>query len=140
MALARPTYQDERQVRALYQRMLESWGDAEAYASCFTPDADYVIADGKLEHGWAGIVAGHEIIFSAWARDSHLVGAVHSLRFLTADVAHLLAYGHIGYDDQRSSDTTKRTIYSLVTQKLRGEWLFVAYQNTPLGGTARSAA
>jgi ketosteroid isomerase-like protein len=49
------------------------------------------------------------------------------------DVAVLLGYGHVVYLDHRSSDENKRTVYTLVAQRLDGRWLFVAYQNTPLG-------
>jgi uncharacterized protein (TIGR02246 family) len=101
-----PTYNDESAIRALYQRMLDSWQDSTAYAECFTPNADYIIANGKLERGWQEIVAGHDIIFSAWARDSHLEGRIDRIRFLTADVAILTAKGHIVYNDQRSSRTS----------------------------------
>jgi uncharacterized protein (TIGR02246 family) len=126
------SYTDESAIRALYQRMLDSWGDAVAYAECFTQDADYIIANGMIEHGWKEIVDGHEIIFSAWARNSRLVGVVHSLRFITHEVALLIAHGHIEYLDHRSSDDNKRTVYSLVAQRIDGSWLFTAYQNTPL--------
>ncbi|MEW2474148.1 SgcJ/EcaC family oxidoreductase [Micromonospora gifhornensis] len=128
------SYADEAAIRDLYQRMLDSWGDAIAYAECFTPDADYIIANGMIERGWKEIVDGHEIIFTAWARNSRLIGQIESIRFLTNDVALLIAYGHIEYLDHRSSDGNKRTVYSLVAQRLADRWLFAAYQNTPLGG------
>lgn len=124
---------DEDAIRQLYQRMLAAWGDADAYADCFTPDADYIYGAGGLQHGRQEIVDGHKIIFPAWARHSQLEGRIERLRFLTADVALLIAYGHVVYLDQRSSDHNKRTIYTLVAQRLKRRWIFVAYQNTPLG-------
>ena len=134
MTVAAPTYADETQIRDLYQRTLDSWQDAAAYAQCFTPDADYIIGNGKLERGWKEIVEGQEIIFSAWARNSSLEGWIDRIRFLTSDVATLIAYGHIVFNHHRSSDDNKRTIYTLTAQKLDDAWTFVAYQNTPLGG------
>ena len=128
-----PTPTDDTDIRRLYRRMLDSWQDAHAYAACFTPDADYIIANGKLEHGWDEIITNHELIFGAWARDSHLEGRIHQLRYLTGDVAILTAYGHIEYDDDRSSDQNKRTIYTLTALRTTDGWRFVAYQNTPLG-------
>jgi uncharacterized protein (TIGR02246 family) len=128
-----PTYDDETEIRSLYQRMIDAWLDSTAIAECFAPDADYITGGGKLERGWQEIVDGHNIIFSAWARNSHLEGRIDRLRFLTDDVAILTAYGHIVYDDDRSSDKNKRTIYTVTTQKIDGAWTFVAYQNTPLG-------
>ena len=126
-------FADETAIRAHYRRMLEAWGDAVAYAECFTPDADYIIANGMIQHGWKEIVDGHEIIFSAWARNSRLIGEITSVRFLTNDVALLIARGHIEYLDDRSSDANKRTVYSLTAQRVDGRWMFAAYQNTPLG-------
>lgn len=127
-------YADEAAIRDLYRRMLDAWGDAEAYAECFTPDADYIIGAGAVQHGWAEIVDGHRVAFSAWARSSRLEGRIERLRFLTPDVALLIAYGHVVYLDHRSSDQNKRTVYSLVAHRLDGRWTFAAYQNTPLGG------
>ena len=124
---------DEQAIRRLYQRMLDAWGDAEAYADCFTLDADYIYGAGGLQHGRQEIIDGHRIVFSAWARNSRLEGRLERLRFLTADVALLIAYGHVVYLDRRASDQNKRTIYSLVAQRIENRWVFVAYQNTPLG-------
>ncbi len=45
----------------------------------------------------------------------------------------LIAYGHVVYLDNRSSDQNKRTVYSLVAQRRDTRWIFAAYQNTPLG-------
>ena len=128
----RITYADERAIRQLYQRLLDGWGSAADYAECFTPDADYIIANGMIEHGWQEIVEGHEIIFSAWARNSRLVGMIERIRFITSDIALLIAHGHIEYLDHRSSDDNERTVYSLVAQRLGDRWLFAAYQNTPI--------
>lgn len=127
---AGPTDGDEAQIRALYRRMLDCWLDAPAYAECFTPEADYITGGGKLERGWRENVEGHQIIFSAWARDSRLAGRIDDIRFLTADVVVLTAYGHIVFPD--CADTGKRTIYTGTAQKLDGHWIFVGYQNTPL--------
>lgn len=127
-------YADETAIRDLYQRMLAAWGDAVAYAECFTPDADFIIANGMVEHGWQEIAEGHDVIFSAWARNSRLEGRIDSIRFLTPDVAVLIAYGHIVYLDNRSSDDNKRTVYTLIAQRTDTGWRFAGYQNTPIGG------
>ncbi|MDQ1128606.1 SgcJ/EcaC family oxidoreductase [Microbacterium sp. SORGH_AS_0888] len=128
-----PSYADETAIRELYQRMLDAWGDSEAYAAFFSPDADYIYGAGGVQHGWKEIIDGHDVIYSAWARNSRLEGRIERLRFLTPDVAVLLGYGHVVYLDQRSSEQNKRTVYTLVAQRIEGEWVFVSYQNTPLG-------
>jgi uncharacterized protein (TIGR02246 family) len=132
--LAADRARDEKQLRALYGRMLGHWLDAPSYAECFTPEADYITGGGKLERGWQENVDGHSIIFSAWARNSRLEGAVDRVHFLTCDVAVLVAHGHIVYLDDRadSTDAGKRTVYLLTAQKLDGSWIFIGYQNTPI--------
>jgi uncharacterized protein (TIGR02246 family) len=103
-AAGKPTFADESAIRGHYQRMLDAREHgAEAYAECFAPDATYIIANGKVQRGWQEIVDGHQIIFSAWARNSRLEGRIDRLTFLTADVAQLVAYGHTVYKDRRSS-------------------------------------
>lgn len=128
-----PQYADEAEIRTLYRQMLDAWGDSRAYAECFTPDADYIYGAGGVQHGWQEIIDGHDVVFSAWGRQSRLEGRIDRLRFLTSDVAVLLGYGHVVYLDDRSSDQNKRTVYTLVVQRLDGRWLFTSYQNTPLG-------
>lgn len=128
-----PQYADEAEIRTLYRQMLEAWGDARAYAECFTADADYVYGASGVQHGWQEIIDGHDVVFSAWGRQGRLEGRIDRLRFLTGDVAVLLGYGHVVYLDDRSSDQNKRTVYTLVVQRLDGRWLFTSYQNTPLG-------
>lgn len=128
----KPTVKDEEMIRELYARMLASWSDADAYASCFTQDAVYIVASGMIEDGWKEIIEGHKIIFSAWARNSHLEGNIQRIRFLSPEIALVIAGGHIVYDDNRSSADNKRTVYTLIAKKDHDDWLFVAYQNTPI--------
>ena len=127
-------YSDEKEIRALYARLLSSWEKgSEIYAQCFEPTSLYIVGNGILQHGWNEIVEGHDIIFSGWVRNSRLEGRIEHIKFLTGEVAVVVGYGHIVYKDHRSSDANKRTIYSLVVQKIDKRWLFVAYQNTPIG-------
>jgi uncharacterized protein (TIGR02246 family) len=126
-------YADEAAIRALYARMIAAWEQgATAYAECFAPDTTYIVGNGLIEQGWQEIIEGHEIIFSAWARNSRLEGRIDRLQFLTPEVALLIASGRIVYKDHRSSDDNKRTVYSLIAMREGGAWRFVFYQNTPI--------
>jgi uncharacterized protein (TIGR02246 family) len=128
-----PSFADEAAIRALYQRLIDSWEQgAAAYAECFAQDSTYIVGNGMIEQGWQEIVDGHEIIFSAWARNSRLEGRIERLQFLLPELALIVAYGHIVYKDHRSSEKNKRTVYSLIAQKISGTWQFVFYQNTPI--------
>ncbi len=128
-----PNFGDEQAIRALYRTMIDSWelGSA-AYAECFAPDTTYIVGNGMIEQGWQEIVDGHDIIFSAWARNSRLEGRIERLQFLLPEIALIVASGHIVFKDHRSSDANKRTIYSLLAHKVSGKWQFVFYQNTPI--------
>lgn len=130
-----PRVVDEQEIRGLYHRLLESWelGSA-AYAECFAPDTTYIVGNGMIEQGWQEIIEGHDIIFSAWARNSRLEGKIQRVQFFRPDFALVVASGHIAYKDHRSSDKNKRTVYSLLAQKLDAGWRFVFYQNTPILG------
>ncbi len=41
--------------------------------------------------------------------------------------------GHIVYQDYRSSEQNKRTVYTITARRDPDGWTFVSYQNTPLG-------
>lgn len=129
-----PTSEDETVLRTLYRTLLDSWaaGDAQTYADHFTDDADYIIANGVLEHGRGEIAAGHQAIFNTWAKNTRLVGCIQRLRFLTPDTAYIIATGAIVMPGQSEADWSEATIYSLVARKAAGGWRFIAYQNTPI--------
>ena len=57
--------QDEREIRALVDRMFDSWaqGDAVAYHADFTDDADYVSFDGS-RRGKADSINSHGTCFA----------------------------------------------------------------------------
>jgi uncharacterized protein (TIGR02246 family) len=78
---------DEREIRALVDRMFESWarGDA-AYHADFTDDADYVAFDGS-RRGKADSIRSHQNLFRTVLYGSRLTGQVESVRFVTSDVA-----------------------------------------------------
>ena len=71
--------QDEREIRALVDRMFDSWaqGDAVAYHADFTDDADYVSFDGS-RRGKADSVSSHANLFRTVLYGSRLTGQVES--------------------------------------------------------------
>jgi uncharacterized protein (TIGR02246 family) len=80
--------QDEREIRALVDRMFDSWGrgDAVAYHADLTDDADYVAFDGS-RRSTADSIRSHENLFRTVLYGSRLTGQVESVRFVTPDVA-----------------------------------------------------
>lgn len=123
---------DEADIRELYSALLGSWGDAEAYVDHFTPDADYIVSSGVVERGREEMVAGHRLIFTTWAHGTRLAGAIDSVRFLTSDVAFVVAHGTLLLPGQEEIDPRELTVYSLVAVRAGTAWRFAGYQNTPV--------
>ncbi len=121
---------DEAQIRALYRRMLDCWLDAPPTPSASLPMRTYITGGGKLERGWRENVEGHQITFSAWARDSRLAWPhrKHPLPDRKRRRPHRLRSHRV----PDRADTGKRSIYTATAQELDGHWIFVGYQNTPL--------
>ena len=54
---------NEVDVRALYQQLIDAWGDTDAYAALFTEDGDYVAFDGSHARGRTEIASAHRPLF-----------------------------------------------------------------------------
>jgi uncharacterized protein (TIGR02246 family) len=80
---------DEDAIRELLDRQVMAWaaGDPEAYASVFTPDADYVTFLGSHHKGREAITASYVSLFKRFLKGSRLDTEITQLRFLTPDVA-----------------------------------------------------
>ena len=65
---------DEAAIRELLDRQVAGWdaGDAEAYASVFTPDADYVTFLGSHYRGRDAIAASYIPLFAKLLKGSQL--------------------------------------------------------------------
>ena len=98
---------NEAAVRALYQQLIEAWGDTDTYAALFTEDGDYIAFDGSHARGRTEIARAHRPLFEGILKGSRLVevGIPVEVRFLSPDVA-------------------------LVAVKQEDRWLFAAFQNT----------
>lgn len=56
---------DDQALRALFQRLCQTWtdGDAAAYGACFTADCDYVSFDGTRAEGRDQVIESHDKLF-----------------------------------------------------------------------------
>jgi uncharacterized protein (TIGR02246 family) len=132
---------DEREIRALVDRMFDSWGrgDAAAYHADFTDDADYVSFDGS-RRGKADSISSHANLFPTVLYGSRLTGQVESVRFLTPDVAvvHLLGSIVEGWRQQPLRRRLSRQ--TMVVVRRNGRWQITAFHNTrvrPLNTSSR---
>jgi uncharacterized protein (TIGR02246 family) len=88
-AASRTQDQDRSAIQRGVTALADAWNkhDAPAFATAFTEDADFTNVVGQSAHGRAGIEAFHAPFFATIFKGSHLVAAIRSVRFLTADWA-----------------------------------------------------
>ena len=125
---------DEAEIRKVETGLQEAWNhhDMKAWASFFTPDADFVNVAGWWWKGRAEIEKKHSEIHAYIFRDSTLTVEEVQTKFLAPDIAIVhMRWTLIG---NRNPDGTpgqpRKGIFTEVLQKQDGKWLIAAAQNT----------
>ncbi len=123
---------NESVVRALYQKLIEAWGDTDAYAALFTEDGDYVAFDGSHARGRTEIAKAHRPLFEGILKGSRLVevGIPLEVRFLSPNVALVHSGGAVLRSHQKKPSRRAISVQTLVAVKQEDRWLFAAFQNT----------
>ncbi|HZA73583.1 MAG TPA: SgcJ/EcaC family oxidoreductase [Propionibacteriaceae bacterium] len=126
--------QDERAIRALVDRMFDSWGrgDAVAYHADLTDDADYVSFDGS-RRGTADRIRSHENLFRTVLYGSRLTGQVESVRFITPDVAVVHLTGSVWEGWRQRMRRRRLSRQTMVVVRRDGRWQVTAFHNTGCG-------
>ena len=133
-----PTYEqdmhsaDESAVRALYQRLLETWNqrNADAMAALFAVNGTIIGFDGSQNSGQAEIAATTRQIFREHLTHTY-VGKVREVRFLGPDVALLHAVVGFIAPGQTDLNTALNAVQTLIAVRYNDEWLVELFQNTP---------
>jgi uncharacterized protein (TIGR02246 family) len=122
---------DEVAIRALIDRQVKGWdtGDPAAYASVFTPDADYVTFLGSSYKGREAIALFYAPLFKKLLRGSRLRTQITHLRYLTPDVALIQARASVTKQVRRWNRRADRVNTSIAVRTDDG-WLLAASQNT----------
>ncbi|MEY8013774.1 SgcJ/EcaC family oxidoreductase [Mycobacterium servetii] len=122
---------DEDAIRELLDRQIMGWdtGDPHAYASVFTPDADYVTFLGSHYKGREAIATSYAPLFKKLLRGSRLNTEITQLRFLTPDVALIQANAAVTKGARRRNRRYTRVNTSIAVRTDDG-WLLTASQNT----------
>jgi uncharacterized protein (TIGR02246 family) len=119
-------------------RLAVAWndGDATAYADLFTPDATYVIFDGTVVRGRTAIEEGHRALFAGPLRGFRMEPpeATVPVRYLGADVAHVLAVGGTRPPGQEEMPAERTSVVSFVLVRDADDWKIAAFQNTRARG------
>jgi uncharacterized protein (TIGR02246 family) len=116
---------DEDAVRGLLDKINEAWarGDAAAYASHHTADADLIDFRGTHATGRQAIIDLLQPAFEGVLKNSRVEARIVDLRFLSSDVAVFHTKGKIVPMGEDS-------IQTFVATKGPGGWLIAAFQNT----------
>lgn len=121
---------DETAIRELLAQQVAGWnsGDPAAYASVFTPDADYITFLGARYQGREAIAASYAPLFAKLLRGTRLELKASTLRFLTPDIA-LIHSRAVVTKNARGRSRGVRVNTSVAVRTGAG-WLLTCSQNT----------
>jgi uncharacterized protein (TIGR02246 family) len=141
MSGERQSDEDKEAIRELLDRQVTGWdaGDAAAYASVFTPDADYVTFLGSHCRGRDVIAASYVPLLTKLLKGSRLHTEITQLRFLTPDVALIHAKAAVVKTGRRR---TRRNARVNTTHRRLAEKLFhkLASRTAPSRGATPQVA
>ncbi|WP_141735216.1 SgcJ/EcaC family oxidoreductase [Oligoflexus tunisiensis] len=114
----------------LYHGTLKAWcdGNGTAYGAAFTEDVEYIAFTGEVKRGRPAIIAGHQDLFDKWLKGTCLVGAIESIRFLSADTAVIVALGGTTFDGRQQ--LRRPSIQTYIAKRNEEGWLFSNFQNS----------
>jgi uncharacterized protein (TIGR02246 family) len=123
---------DETTIRNLYQRTIDGWNKAsgDAFAAPYTDDSDFIGFDGTYMKGRQQIASFHQMLFDKFLRGSRLIGKVRSIRFVTVDIAIMIAVGGTVMAGQSDIEPERNSIHTIVAVKRNNNWYFTAFQNS----------
>ncbi|WP_369375257.1 SgcJ/EcaC family oxidoreductase [Promicromonospora sp. Populi] len=119
----------QQSLEHLLDQMVTAWdsGDAQAYASLFTPTATYVTFAGSVSSGRDAIARDHEPVLTRFQRGSRMRMRVTSTRLISDDVAIVVSEGGISKGKRIPLDKVQTFV---LERQLDGTWLCSAFQNS----------
>jgi uncharacterized protein (TIGR02246 family) len=129
--MSRDQQADEDAIRELIDEQVKGWaaGDPEAYASVFTPDADYITFLGSRYKGREAIATSYVPLFRKLLKGSRLQIDISQVRFLTPDVALIHANATV-VKKARQRNRRNARVNTSVAVRIDGRWRLAASQNT----------
>jgi uncharacterized protein (TIGR02246 family) len=112
--------------------MIDGWnrGSGDAFAAPFTDDSDFIGFDGTHMEGQEQIATFHQMLFDNFVKGSRLVGKMRHIRFLSSDIAIMIAVGGTVMAGQSDIEPERNSIHTLVAIKHDRKWHFTAFQNS----------
>jgi uncharacterized protein (TIGR02246 family) len=78
------------------------------------------------------------MLFDKFVKGSRLIGKIRSIRFVTEDVAIMIAVGGTVVAGQSDIDPDRNSVHTLVAAKRNAKWHFTAFQNSRVQFIGRS--
>ncbi|RSN26438.1 DUF4440 domain-containing protein [Streptomyces sp. WAC 05977] len=122
----------QTEVLAVLGKLADAWndGDAAAYASLFTEDADYVTFFGMNMPGRAMIESAHRSLFEGPLKGSKLRASSEAkVRFVRPDVAIVVSGGGSSLSDGKPEPGRESTLTYVLVEESDG-WRVASFQNT----------
>ncbi|MBE1578948.1 SgcJ/EcaC family oxidoreductase [Amycolatopsis roodepoortensis] len=132
----------QTEVLAVLGKLADAWndGDAAAYASLFTEDADYVTFFGMNMPGRAMIESAHRSLFEGPLKGSKLgAGGEAKVRFVRPDVAIVVSGGGSSLADGKPEPGRESTLTYVLVEESDG-WRVASFQNTRVSDPAARAS
>jgi uncharacterized protein (TIGR02246 family) len=125
-------HDDDTQVCALFQQMLDGWNheDATAFAAPFSDDATFIAFDGTQLIGRQSVQDFHEPLFRTHLKGMRLFGRIEALHRLADDIGFVRAVGSTSNAGGKNPAPQRDSVQTLTVVKRDGEWRFTAFQNT----------
>ena len=125
---------DQQDIQTVFDAIYQAWadGDADAFGKLYTEDAT-VVMPGVFNKGRAKIVDHMAAGFAGPFKGSRGVDTPKDIRVIDGHTAVVVSEAGIipaGQDEVPAGRTVRAT---WVLSKHDGQWLVVAYTNTPLG-------
>lgn len=131
---------ERRAIFELGKALQGAWnrGDAAAYASLFTDDADFVAWNGSHGRGRQAIEDGHRRLFDGPLTGSRMVlvdddaesAPPESLRFVRPDVAIMVISGVVTLAGQSPTSPDHESVQTFVLIANGNRWRVAAFHNT----------
>jgi uncharacterized protein (TIGR02246 family) len=123
---------DKTTIRNLYEQMIDGWnkGSGRIFAAPYTDDSDFIGFDGTYMKGRQEIASFHQMLFDKFLKGSRLIGKIRSIRFVTSDVAVIIAVGGTVMAGQSDIEPERNSIHSLVAIKRDAKWYLTTFQNS----------
>ncbi len=142
MARTSQTNPDLAALARLYQRQAETWarGDGKAYATTYTPDADFVNVTGEHMRGRHEIGVKYQRYLANQLKNSRIHTLEEKIDLLSPTLALIIRKGCVLYGAETSCHPNTLSINTSIAVKTSGQWLIRSFHNTLVNLAKTSSA